>query len=360
MPRRVLVAEFLLADEAGWASASESMRLEAAAMLNAIVADLSQVPDVEPIVLLSASANASFVPDVPEAAVRRTSVGGVTQWLLQNESDAACYDSSLIIAPECDRILEQLLRQTQTGAWGQTRSLNMPWELAAVFSDKAATAEWLRSRGFSTPETMAVSDAAARTLLDGVRESAPAATGRKIVLKPRCGAGSDRVHVVRVDRSEVVRSVPLATNEDLTWVAQSYVAGVACSIGMLGGGRHGDAIVLPPARQVIRHREDQLVWIGGEVPLHEAGASRLTDVARQLATAIGPFHGYLGLDAVLLSTSAGGRDVCVIEVNPRFCTSYVGYRELSMSNLAAVLLDPTAGSRIAWRDGMVEFTATRV
>jgi predicted ATP-grasp superfamily ATP-dependent carboligase len=146
------------------------------------------------------------------------------------------------------------------------------------------------------------------------------------------------------------------------------VPGRACSIGLIGKG-NGPAELLLPAEQQIEMTDKTLHYVGGRIPCESEQAERVTQVAEQVRNVLGGFRGYLGIDLIVPSDLSDDTPAVVIEVNPRLCTSYTGYRSLCRLNLAEQMLAPAfaagpadsiidgslANRAVNWRSGTVTF-----
>ena len=116
--------------------------------------------------------------------------------------------------------------------------------------------------------------------------------------------------------------------------------------------------MLPPACQNLRLQNGQPIYCGGRIPCEPALREAIAPVARNLAVALGDFSGYVGVDIVVGKNVSDQLQATVIEINPRLCTSYVGYRRSTFSNLAAVFLGEPQDQRICWNSEVTEFAAT--
>lgn len=352
--RRILLIESLLADDELWSNSSDSMQAEAIAMLMAVAEDFCRLPAVEPTLLLSPQARTTL-----RSAGRLTAnievvetQSGPAAWLCQETDQTGSFEAMMLIAPECDGALVSLLQKVQSDRWRRVRCLNLDSLVAATFSDKRATTEWLRKHRIATPETKAITDQRAFEFLNRRTRRA-----EFCVLKPRHGAGSDRVHVISMSPSEFDRLREDSNELDADWVLQPLIPGDACSVGLIGGGGDRPTLCLPAARQDIRRKNDQFQYYGGTIPCEAPLASAVRQVAEQVAEGLGAFSGYVGIDLVV-STAANDRTTAhAIEINPRLCTSYVGYRALCEGNLAACLLQIPGSDRVEWKHGAVWFDA---
>jgi predicted ATP-grasp superfamily ATP-dependent carboligase len=82
--------------------------------------------------------------------------------------------------------------------------------------------------------------------------------------------------------------------------------------------------------------DGRLRYLGGELPLAAGLADRAAALAQRAIAALPATVGYIGIDLVLGRDPLGSEDD-VIEVNPRFTTSYVGLRAAAQSNLAEAM-----------------------
>ncbi|MEJ7592440.1 MAG: ATP-grasp domain-containing protein [Planctomycetaceae bacterium] len=375
-PSRILVAEFLLANSDSSRPAARSILDEAEAMLRAVVTDIAKLPDVDVTVLLSAEATALFVESpiccAPDGRsnirIQRGDIRPDT-WptILRPQSHQAALDAVLLIAPECDGVLVSLLKAVQVSDAWPMLSLNLNWRLAEIFADKRMTDVWLRQHGIATIPTRTIDLTTADLLRgtlpqDSIRQSVTRTDGstddQLAVLKPRDGAGADSVRIVRIDH-RLFQELPQQASDNDRWMLQPCMPGIACSVGFIGGGERGPTMILPPARQNIRVNDGEVSYHGGQIPCEPAIASRIAPMAEKIAVALGSFNGYLGAD--LLVDPAVPEDsegsVRVVEVNPRLCTSYVGYQAFAEDNLAVWILQQNNGNAIRWRPGAVTFSA---
>lgn len=369
MPARrpILVFEYLLADANAWAAASPSMQREAAAMLATLVQDLQHVEDIHPVVLM-ATAAATRIESMGCWDSRTeilTSDRSPTDWLRSPTRDPLSFAASLVIAPECDGILVSLLRQLQSGHWATTCSLNVPWAMAEIFADKRQTCRWLQSHDIRTPDTRTIDQAMAETLLRGATTEPCSSDSRRpqdsewCIVKPRDGVGSDRVFRVPMNRQPFLQ-LSMSDEPGDFWIVQPYVPGVACSVGLIGGGLQHATQILPPGQQQIVQDGLRLEYRGGQIPCADELLSAAMEAAQNLARALGPFSGFLGADLVVSQDARGNTEAHVIEINPRLCTSYVGYRAIAEGNLvesllARSLLQTSPHPPFCWKPTTVRF-----
>jgi predicted ATP-grasp superfamily ATP-dependent carboligase len=352
----LLLIEELLASQSLWLQSPDSLRGEAVSMVAAITQDLAAISGLRPAVLLcpAASASPALRTLLPAGLGRCLTDREPAEWMRQPDVPTESIRHLLIVAPEFDGRLVERLREAESGPLREAVRLNLSASLAETFSDKFATAAWLEQRGLPTPPTLLVTDEQRGELTSGPIASfgRHECTG---VLKPRFGAGCDQVQLI----SKLPLSATLASGSDnAEWVVQPRVRGRACSISLIGRGESGPALILPPGDQrITADAQNNLHYRGGRIPCGGDSAAAVTAVAEAFRSALGPFRGWLGLDVVV--SSSGLKEPCatIIEVNPRLCTSYVGYRKLTSVNLAEQMLYPrTEPAVICWKRQAVRFS----
>lgn len=354
----LLVFEELTANSQLWRDSSESMRFEALHMVLAILEDFGKLEAISLFVLVNEDVRQLLINE--SAALSETlHVIAVDQdpgqWINAPTISPEQFDSTFVVAPETEGLLTQRLRALQSSRWSHATSLNLDWSLAEVFSDKRATFDWLKTHGIATPATWTLSEFDRQS--DGIRED----VGSLFVLKPRDGAGSDRVQ--RLDREHLhLAAKAVALSEREQWIVQPWVPGVACSFGLIGGGLHQSCTILPGAIQRIDENNGRLAYRGGAVPCETRLWDAMLPLALKMQQSLGNFRGYVGVDVVVPMQNSATSDqrgdddfeAQVIEVNPRLCTSYVGYRKLCRQNLAARILGLPSPD-LEWRSECIEF-----
>lgn len=373
--RSILIFEYLLASPGAWQDASVTMQREATSMLASLVSDFARLPDVRPVVLVASAARTMLesIGHFPAAVEVLSLTQDPVDWLAHPDRDPGTFAATMVIAPECGGTLVALLQQLQTGPWQSVPNLNVSWPLAETFTDKLSTFQWLQSNGLATPKTTAISVAERNERrhcrscqhLFAEGQSMPLIKGLGI-LKPRDGVGCDGVSLISLAGDEFLMAAEKAATEigdsdkramELPWLIQEYVPGVPCSVGLIGGRGSASSTILPPAIQDLRLQNGQPVYFGGRIPCDLELQEVIRPVAERLASALGAFSGYLGVDLVVERASSGELVPTVIEINPRLCTSYVGYRRATDSNLAGFILCEPTDKEIRWSAVVTEFEA---
>jgi tyramine---L-glutamate ligase len=334
---RLFVYEYTCGEWPDNGSVVEALRTEGAAMLRAILEDLSVVPGLE-LSTLIAITNSELLSSLRSLHV---DVGVASNQPFERDFRdlARCADGTLVIAPEIDGLL---LKRCQWVEEVGGRLLGPSAEAVRAAGDKWTMARHWTARGVPTPATVLAGSASA---------AYPA------VLKPRLGAGSSATFLIR--RSSDLPSC-LKQAEQEGWcgemILQSYVDGSPCSVSFLVGP--AGLIALPPCRQHLSE-DGRFHYQGGSLPLAPALADRAITLGRRAIECVSGLRGYVGADLVLGHATDGSEDA-VIEINPRLTTSYIGLRALAETNLAEAMLQMATGDSLPglrWRGGSVVFNA---
>jgi predicted ATP-grasp superfamily ATP-dependent carboligase len=318
---RILIHEWccsggLTAAAGGGDSTAAALHAEGRAMLAALVRDACRDPRFEVRVLVDAT-RAVRLPDGVRAVP--VPVGGEIDLLV---AEAVRADATFVVAPETDGLLA--LRTAVVRAAGGN-AVAPEADFITVASDKQATIQALAAAGVPVP--------AGRLLAAGA--AWPERFIRPAVRKPLDGVGGEAV--LRVgDADPAPAAVPRATRIEA--LVPGEPVGVAC---LCGPGRIRP---LAPLRQCF---DAAGRYVGG-APLADAVAAvraatlAVRAVAAVARAATAEPRGWVGVD-MILGTAADGRDDRVLEVNPRFTTSFVGHAAGTTVSLVATLLDVAAG-----------------
>ncbi|RLS52427.1 MAG: ATP-grasp domain-containing protein [Planctomycetota bacterium] len=267
----------------------------------------------------------------PKTRLERHEVSGPTEEAELFATLSQECDATLIIAPELEG---ELLRRRSLVP--PARSLNSTPLAIDQCGDKWVTYQHLMAETIPTIPTELITEGPS--------------IGPDLVIKQRFGAGSQeiwRVSSVAAWRDQI------PSERQSRFVVQPYIAGTHHSIGVLID-RSGRVHILPVADQRIAVSQG-FAYEGGKLPtatLTDCQQAEARKRAEQVVAAFPGLQGYFGID--LLCPQDCPDTMLVVEINPRLTTSYVGYRALCRTNLAAVWLG--SDSTIDWHSGRIAFT----
>lgn len=315
---RILLHEYVSHELPAAAWKDSSLRFEGWAMFSALRQDLSRIAGVD-VFSLSQFNEIAF-----RASVRAA-------------------DYTVVIAPEFDNILLDRCRWIQEEGG---RSLGSSLTAVQLAGDKLALSRHLRDRSVPTPDSY-----------PGPPSDPPAHLSYPLVWKPRFGAGSTATFLI-CHADEWASCVAQARAE--SWggesLVQPFVPGMPVSVAFLTGRRQ--QMSLPAASQRLS-TDGRFRYRGGDLPLPTELDQRARRLASRALATISGWCGYVGVDLILGAADDGSQD-WVIEINPRWTTSYIGLRALATTNLAEVLLHIAMGDQVLspnWRSGGVGFTS---
>ncbi len=287
-----------------------SLRREGAAMLAALVADLSEVAEtVVPI-------DARFAPPTEASEVIQVDPDALF-WGQWAKIAAEC-DHAVIVAPESDGKLAQGIGMLRSQGVDVIASSG---DFLRTTSDKSLTSKVLHGAQIAHPLTMSLTDLRHEKELSGFSN---------FVVKPVDGCGTQEIQ--RFDNFKTARA-----HLKRGLILQNWCEGRAVSIGLIASSTQ--QVFLPAVSQSIC--EKTCTYGGGQGPLDADVQRRATVIASRAVNAMPPTaKGFVGLD--LLIGDRPSEDM-VIEINPRLTTSYVGLRKMINGNLAARLLDLETG-----------------
>lgn len=341
---RVFVGEFLCGG--GMMSTPcdripSSLLSEGRAMWQALLADFAAWAEVVTPIDPRLDLSVDRMPETVRCILLRPAENVRDQWL---EVAKTC-DVAMVVAPETDGELAQMIQHLRDARIDVLAADETTLRMA---TDKWITAKWLAGNAIPSPRTW--SKQCEHT--DDVRHRSNGVGSiglhaKRWVRKPRDGCGSDSIRVF----DDLESACSDITNNELV---QAWIEGRPASILMIGSATNGVAkqIVCPAVWQHFRWQPEdsdpaerlgicETHYTGGSGPIDANLISRVLSLAEQVTKAFPePPHGFLGIDVVLGDRA---EDDCVIEINPRLTTSYIGVRQMTDENLTSIW-DPSASA----------------
>jgi len=314
-------------------SASSSLTDEGLAMLCSLANDLALCGhDVHTFLdHCSIYAKTHFIPQVHVHSLGYK--GAELDWLEQWSSMAIACDLAIVIAPELDHQLSQIVEHLRK-AGAKVLAPSAPF-LAAT-SDKLTTAMLLVQSKIAHPATQTLTEFQAR-----VRTKSSALP---LTLKRRDGAGCADM-MVFADQGRLLRW--LSIHESLyragdDWLVQEWLPGRPASMAVIASL---DWQIIGAVEQAIRfdtNNEDgcsKVCYVGGAGPMEGVTDEIMKQLAKSVRQAfpVGA-AGWIGIDFLVPSDPTKLQDYVVVEINPRLTTSYLGYRKWYGPQLASALL----------------------
>src|SRR3990172_5572832 len=276
-PLKVFVHEFVTGGGGPPGDMPLDLASEAAAMLQAVLADFSAWGAVRTVTTLDRRLDHFALP--ADEVVRVTPGQHVSTFAsLLDRCDAA-----LIIAPETDGVLARLSAIAEEAG---IPLLSSSSTAVAIAGDKAAGYDLFRRANLPTPLTRRSTFSSALQMADQV--------GYPLVVKPLDGVGCEGVCLVS-ESSELAEALTLlrhATSRDEI-ILQSFVAGVHASVSLLVAGERSLPLSLNGQDIEVGC---PFVYQGGVVPLSHLAAERALAVARAALSLIPGLRGYVGVD----------------------------------------------------------------
>lgn len=310
---RILVYEFAtggglfslrgsLEESAGWLR-------EGLAMVRAVAEDFAALDGCQVLVFRDERLPAALLP------LDALSIGSASAEENQLRRTAAQVDAAIVIAPEMDGLLVQRTRWCEDAG---ARLLSPGSEFCRLAACKRETADWLSAGGIRVPPAASWK----------VAEPFPDWLPFPLVLKPPDGAGA-----IDTFRCESLAEVRTVCGRRIDWRVEQYCDGLPASVSVIAGPEQ--PLLLPPCAQRLSVKA-AIGYLGGRLPLPDALGIRATRLAEQVVRRMPRTTGYFGIDMVLGTEESAAQDY-VLEINPRYTTSYVGLRRAASWNLASIL-----------------------
>jgi predicted ATP-grasp superfamily ATP-dependent carboligase len=307
---RILVYEYITGGGLNAVDLPHSLAREGDLMLQALLRDLTSVPDAE--VWVCRDARLPLRPDGDN--VRLLPVHEGCDMLALFDTWMSECDAVWPIAPETGALLESLCTRVQAAG---KLLLTSSAEAVRICGDKLRTFELLQQH--------AIPAVASWPLPGDLPEP-----NRRWVVKARDGAGCADSAIVAT--AAEYRSVKSALSDPDNFILQAFTPGKPVSLS--GLFKHGEVSLLSYNEQQIavcgRHFELQ----GCIVNAPCSDWARYRQLIARVARALPALWGYAGVD--LLETPDGP---LVLEINPRLTTSYAGLRQALRGNIARQVVD---------------------
>ena len=288
---------------------SESLASEGDMMLQALLDDLLEIPQVA-IVVPRDSRLGELPLDNGCNRIEECMVGDFDFRRIWLSLVSQC-DAVWPIAPETAGLLETLCADVEQA---KKILLNTPSSVVKEASSKINTLERLHAQGLSVVPTYRLPD-------DGLDLSLP------WVIKPDDGVGCEGIHIIR----DINQRKRLLHQHSENRIVQPLVAGEPMSLSLLCQG--GKAEILSLNRMNVEYVDDGFCLRCCESSKAFSKESRFQELANGVSATFPGLWGYVGVDFLLTDSQ-----LLVLEVNPRLTTSYAGLNQAIGYNPARKVL----------------------
>ena len=260
---------------------------------------------------------------------------------ISNQVDA-CY----VVAPETNGTLASL---TKTIEKTKATPLNCPAKTIEKLSDKWMMHDFLRKKGFNTPQTLRF-----KTNVNPkeIKQTVKSNLTFPVITKPQKDASCCGISVANNEEHldySIKRIRRESTNKD--FLVQELIKGTDVSISLLATSRKALAIDLNFQEIKLKTPRARLRYCGGMIPFDNPLKAEAIAIAKKIVRLLPEFKGYLGIDFVLT------RDKAVpIEVNLRLTTSYIGLSQVVKVNLAQAIINAVLKNEIPTKIETREYT----
>jgi tyramine---L-glutamate ligase len=307
----VLIFEFICGGGMASQTLPASLLKEGQIMLQALLKELKQLPDIRPIVLLDSRCELENIPE--SATVIQVDSNEIYNTILSDQ--LMLCDVFWPIAPETDSVLESLREMAETA---NKTVLISSLETLAICKSKYQTATHLEKQGIPViPTELLTLD------YQFISDS--------LVIKRDDGAGCDDSHIIRKSDDLTQLQGTLGQTVD-HYIVQPLLKGSAWSLSCLFNRGEGWLICC----------NQQIVSIDWELRLQECQVNafspyltRFKQLVNEVAKALPGLWGYVGIDLLITDYA----EVVVVEINPRLTTSYAGIYPATGINVAKQVLN---------------------
>lgn len=296
---KILVYEYITSGALCTVPLPTSLVREGSAMLEALLTDLAENPNVQTVILRD------YRLDLPANIHHHYIIHNLNEFYRCWHDCLEDIDAVLPIAPETEGLLTKIQESVLKA---NKYLLGCRPEATAIATSKNQTAHCLAAAGLITPSTT--------WLQDWQPDNSMA---DPLICKPDDGAGS--IGVLYFDNSAALNRWKQGKPPEILarWIAQPYLQGTAASLCLLCD--KGEALLLCVNQQHIQMEAGALYLRGITVNIM-AASKTFQEIADRIAHILPGLWGFVGVDLIL------GQQPIVVEINPRLTISYLGLRKI--------------------------------
>lgn len=242
-------------------------------------------------------------------------------------------DAAMIVAPEMDNLLIKAVTRLRTGGVPVLSVGNAALRLTC---DKWQTAKWMHRAGIAHPETWALDPDTLQPICSRPPPSLTELESDGFFVKPRDGCGAMEIRHYQ-DLEPALES--MLPHE----ITQRRIVGRPGSVSVVACHADHACTFLPAVWQSIEsvsasNSDSCIRYQGGCGPVDHEFQMRAQAIAtRAMESMPGKPSGFIGIDWI---AGTDPNHDCLIEINPRLTTSYVGVRQMLTENVTERLWRP--------------------
>ncbi len=236
-------------------------------------------------------------------------------------------DAAIAIAPETDGILYDIVKKIEEN---DCISLNCPSHVLYKYLRKSAVYADLKRNNVSIPKT---ANASLNEKLSIISQKI-LSVGYPAIIKPEDSVGCSGISLIE-NKSQItsaLKKVKKYSNLQ-EFLIQEYIQGNAASVSLLCDLSNTIFLTLNGQWITLQNPFSDSQYLGGFVPFESEMKDLAFKEAEKAVKALNPIRGYVGIDVILTE-----RKIYVVDVNPRFTTSYIGLRKILKRNPIELLL----------------------
>lgn len=237
-------------------------------------------------------------------------------------------DAVLVIAPESRELLQNLVEIVKES--GAT-SLNSTPEAINIISNKILAYLKLSENNLPVPKSKPAEISKNMDRIKKISEDLKF----PLVFKPVDGVGCGGLSIVK-NRPQIPPALEKVRNESKKnqFIIQEYVEGTPVSVILFSTGRRAKPIILNLQNVKLEPPKSNSEYLGGATPFHHPLEEKTLKMAKKAVETFKNLRGYVGVDLILTDQKP-----VIMEINPRFTTSYIGARKVLELNLAQATLN---------------------
>ncbi|TWT60098.1 ATP-grasp domain-containing protein [Rubinisphaera italica] len=331
----ILISEFICSGALTGISLPESLAREGLGMLRAVCADAVNSSKFKVYTTIDHRLKLNI------SEVHCTEVFSEDDEWLQFQKLAKLCDLTLVIAPEFNKIL---LDRVQWLVDNNCRHCLSDPHFIERTSNKLEFANWAVPEDIPTPRTLRID-------LHEISLKHEHAMGfhYPLIIKPQWGAGAMATALLLSDEDFSQFRNENLQSEYGPFLIQPYYEGIPLSLSCIRNPANQSITWTPLGRQEF----NGLRYLGGTISFACEVEKSAFDISEKVVRQHPGLNGWIGFD--FLFCHDRDEPMVLLEVNPRLTTSYLGYRQLTQSNLAAIMLGCESDSPIEWSNQPIQF-----